>query len=95
MRVCTDAVQSLKRRLKALEFPNLEDGSGLYGEATWNNAVEVVKAMLRDDGFTYRRENKTKVRSEGAAAVSHPLRAHLLRCCHGGMSRPLSWRYSP
>lgn len=48
----------LEATLRGLEFPNLGDASG---DATWDNAVEMVKAAV-GDGFELRRLNKTRVR---------------------------------
>ncbi len=54
----TEKIARLEATLRGLEFPNLGDANG---DATWDNAVEMVKAAV-GDGFELRRLNKTRVR---------------------------------
>lgn len=51
----------LKQELMELKFPNLEDTSEqAFGEATWENALDMVRALI-GHGYTLARRNKVKV----------------------------------
>ena len=57
-------IASIEKQVRELIFPNLEDGTGEYGEKTLNNAVEMVKAVPGfTRGFEVTRSNKSRVRS--------------------------------
>ncbi|CBJ33648.1 expressed unknown protein [Ectocarpus siliculosus] len=56
-------IATLEEEIKKLEFPNLEDGTGNFGEKTMDNAVAMLMAKT-GRGFSLKRENKTKVGCE-------------------------------
>ena len=59
---CAEEIASIEKQVRELVFPNLEDGTGEYGEKTLNNAVEMVKAVPGfTRGFEVTRVSKSRV----------------------------------
>lgn len=57
----TEEISALLQRLRNLDFPNLEDGSGKHGSKTWDKAFEMVQNTV-GCGFELKMNKKTRVR---------------------------------
>lgn len=68
---CTDGIWRLEVALQELEFPYLEDSEGeAFGEATWSNAIAMVKGLVGQD-FTLVRRNHNRVRLDNSACCTN------------------------
>ncbi|CBJ30904.1 hypothetical protein Esi_0221_0029 [Ectocarpus siliculosus] len=74
-------IATLEEEIKNLEFPNLEDGTGNFGEKTMDDAVAMLMAKT-GRGFSLKRESKTKEKTSRMRWSSV-----WVKCCQGGKPR--------
>ncbi|CAM9772406.1 unnamed protein product [Ectocarpus sp. 12 AP-2014] len=82
-------IATLEEEIEKLEFPNLEDGTGNFGEKTMDNAVAMLMAKT-GRGFSLKRENKTKLftnKQEKTSCMRNRWSSVWIKCCQGGKPR--------
>ncbi|CAN0340945.1 unnamed protein product, partial [Ectocarpus sp. 13 AM-2016] len=82
-------IATLEEEIEKLEFPNVEDGTGNFGEKTMDNAVAMLMAKT-GRGFSLKRENKTKLftkKQEKTSCMRNRSSSVWIKCCQGGKPR--------
>ncbi|CAN0212893.1 unnamed protein product, partial [Ectocarpus sp. 12 AP-2014] len=79
-------IATLEEEIKNLEFPNLEGGTGNYGEKTMDNAVTMLMAKT-GRGFSLKRDNKTKATLRKTSCMLNRWSSVWIKCCQGGKPR--------
>ncbi|CAN0565731.1 unnamed protein product, partial [Ectocarpus sp. 12 AP-2014] len=82
-------IATLEEEIEKLDFPNLEDGTGNFGEKTMDNAVAMLMAKT-GRGLSLKRENKTKLftkKQEKTSCMRNRWSSVWIKCCQGGKPR--------